>query len=120
MKAMRIPLRIVFYKSSGQWVAHCLEFDLCGHGMEKRDAILMLAEAIRIQLAETIESQNPLNLFSPADSEIFARFAAGKDDPHVANAELRMVVDTFQIEPAESREYSDEVESEVSLEVAVV
>ncbi|MBL8828686.1 MAG: hypothetical protein JNM18_17025 [Planctomycetaceae bacterium] len=120
MKAMRIPLRIVFYKSSGLWVAHCLEFDLCGHGDEKRDAIQMLSEAIRIQLDETIQSQNPRNLFSPADSEIFARFAAGKDDLDATHGELRFSVDSFQIEPAETREYTEDIELQSPLEVVRV
>ena len=27
---LRVPLRVVFYKEDGDWIAHCLEFDLLG------------------------------------------------------------------------------------------
>jgi len=76
MKSLRIPLRVVFYPEDGGWIAHCLEFDLLGSGGTKQDAIESLAEAIRLQVEESVRSANPRNLFSPADGEYFERFAA--------------------------------------------
>lgn len=35
---LRVPLRCVFYREQSQWIAHCLEFDLAGHGTTKEKA----------------------------------------------------------------------------------
>jgi predicted RNase H-like HicB family nuclease len=106
MMKMRIPLRAVFYLDGGHWVAHCLEFDLMGHGETRQEALSMLSEAIAIQIEATVRHQNPANLFSPADGRIFAMFAAGKD---VAFAKLEIEkrpVASVTIEDVETREYS--------------
>ena len=77
---LRIPLRVVFYRDEdGDWIAHCLEFDLCGHGDSHESALDMLADAISIQVVESIEANNPDNLFNPADKLFFTMFAAGSD-----------------------------------------
>ena len=72
-----IPLRIVFYKEEGEWVAHCLEFDLLGDGPTKEDAMHCLVEAISLQLESSMEHNNPGILFSPAPGEFLQKFAAG-------------------------------------------
>jgi hypothetical protein len=106
MKPFRIPLRVVFYQEEGQWVAHCLEFDLCGDGPDKESALDSLAGAIRIQLDESIRQNNPRNLFSPADSETHEKFFAGKDTAHL---ELTLDdTDPVVIEQTEFREYVSE------------
>src|SRR5438445_2162924 len=91
MKALRIPLRVVFYKEEGDWVAHCLEFDLIGDGPTKEDALKDLSQAIAIQVEASLEHNNPANLFTSADWKYHARFAAGKDvaDGLVEIQELR-------------------------------
>ena len=38
-KALRVPVRVVFYREDGEWVAHCLEFDLIGDGTTKQEAL---------------------------------------------------------------------------------
>lgn len=77
--AYRIPLRIVFYNEFGDWVAHCLEFDLCGHGASKAKALKSLAASLRLQVLKAIEFGNWENLFTGADPDICERFFAGKD-----------------------------------------
>lgn len=104
-ETLRIPLRIVFYIEDGEWVAHCLEFDLVGTGDTRKEAIDLLGEAIFLQVQATIEHDNPANLFTPASGEVLRRFAAGKD---VATAALELKpihTDQFEIAYAECREY---------------
>jgi hypothetical protein len=79
MNDLRVPLRVVLYTDDGNWIAHCLEFDLLGDGATKPAAIETLVEAIRLQIEETVRHDNPANLFSPASGEIFELFAAGSD-----------------------------------------
>jgi hypothetical protein len=108
MKPLRISLRIVFYKEEGQWIAHCLEFDLCGNGPTKRDASASLCEAMAIQIKQTVEHNNTKNLFVPADGEFFQMFAAGEN---IARADLSMTVcgdEDVVIESTESRVYADD------------
>ena len=107
MKPLRISLRILFYKEEKHWIAHCLEFDLVGHGKTQKNAWEMLLKAIAIQFAASIQHKNPENLFSPADGKFFAMFAAGKD----------IALGTMEFEPLhngitmgeeiQTREYSD-------------
>ena len=79
MRTFHIPLRIVFYKEEGDWVAHCLEFDLLGDGRTKEDALERLVEAIGLQLEASLEHDNPPNLFSPAPGKYLEMFAAGRN-----------------------------------------
>ena len=108
MKTFRIPLRVVFYKEAESWIAHCLEFDLCGDGLTKEDAAKSLDQSIRLQIEASVKNNNPRNLFSPAASEIQERFFAGK---HTAEGELRITLDSTDhviFEPPDYREYSDD------------
>jgi len=36
---LRVPLRVLFYKDDGDWIAHCLEFDLLGDGAASGEAL---------------------------------------------------------------------------------
>ena len=90
MNPLRIPLQVVFYEEEGQWVAHCLQFDLVGVAETKESAINQLNEAIGIQIRNSIESGNLRNLFTPADSEYFQRFAEASD---IAESELRVSIE---------------------------
>jgi len=78
MPSFHIPLRVVFYKEDGDWIAHCLECDLIGHGATREAALECLTEAIVLQLEFSIEQDNIDNLFRPAPAEFFAKFATGK------------------------------------------
>jgi predicted RNase H-like HicB family nuclease len=103
---LRIPLRVVFYREGGEWVAHCLEFDLLGAGSTKESAIEQLGEAVSLQIAASVEHNNPANLFSPADGRFHRMFAAGRD---VAVGEFVLPgihAGNVQIERAEFREYA--------------
>ena len=107
MKPMRIPLRVVFYPEDGEWIAHCLEFDLLGSGETKQEAVESLAEAIRLQVDESLRHDNPRNLFTPADGEFFEMFAAGRE---IAAGELRIEPSelsqaSLTIERTDAREY---------------
>ncbi|MEX0676621.1 MAG: hypothetical protein WD063_06070 [Pirellulales bacterium] len=108
MKTFRVPLRVVFYKEEGSWIAHCLEFDLCGDGSTKIDALRSLDESINVQVQESMEHDNPRNLFSPAPSEVWEKFFAGKD---VAVGELKLTaepVEHMTFEGSAYREYSED------------
>lgn len=76
-QAMRISLRVVFYRERDSWIAHCLEFDLIGNGATRFEATGILIEAIALECRTSIEHDNPANLFCPADGECFMMFAAG-------------------------------------------
>ena len=109
MKPLRVPLHVVFYPEDEEWIAHCLEFDLLGSGLTKQDAVESLAEAIRLQVDESIRHDSPRNLFSPADGEFFEMFAAGRE---IAEGELRIEAASLSkapvlIESAEVREYAN-------------
>jgi predicted RNase H-like HicB family nuclease len=103
MTNLRVPLRIVFYPEAGSWVAHCLEFDLAGDGTTKEAALMELSEAIRLQIEATVEHGNFRNLFTPADGEVFAKFAAGKD---ITLGELHIAIEPVHIDQAQMREYA--------------
>lgn len=101
----RIPLRIVFYRDDGAWVAHCLEFDLCGDGATREDAIQNLVEAMRIQLEVSLENDNPANLFSPADAKYHQMYFAGRDVAACELAIARIHRENISIEDVHCREY---------------
>lgn len=79
MQTLRVPIRVVFYREEGAWIAHCLEFDLLGDGETLQEALERLFAAIQIQVEATLEYGNPANLFSPADGKYLRMFAAGED-----------------------------------------
>ncbi len=110
MKSLSMPLRVVFYKDEADWVAHCLEFDLCGHGRTKLSALKSLSTAIQIQIEQSIAHDNPANLFTPADGEVFQRFAAGR---HIATGKLQVRLKSKSklvvIEGTDAREYTEEL-----------
>lgn len=108
MKSFRIPLRVVFYREDDRWVAHCLEFDLCGDGESQSKALLSLSDAIGIQLQESIEHKNLRNLLSPAPSDIQEKFFAGH---HTAEGDLKLQiksVDHVELGEPEYREYCED------------
>ena len=105
---LRVPIRVVFYVEGESWVAHCLEFDLVGDGSTKEEAIEALSTAIAIQVGATLEFENPANLFTPADGELFQRYAEGVD---VADGEMTVWMSRLRsslpiIESVEAREYT--------------
>ncbi|MSR59330.1 MAG: hypothetical protein EXS05_17085 [Planctomycetaceae bacterium] len=107
MKILRVPIHIVFYLEEGDWVAHCLEFDICGNGETKREAAESLVQAVKIQIEQSLNHNNPANLFCPAEGKYFEMFAAGKN---ITNAELEMhfdPIDSVNLEEPQSREYSE-------------
>ena len=89
MDGLRIPLRVVFYQEDGDWVAHCLEFDLVGAAASREEAMQLLSDSIFVQVKATAKSKNLKNLFRPADSEYFQKFAEGDD---IAQGTLEVVV----------------------------
>jgi hypothetical protein len=77
----RMPIRVVFYHDVSDptvWIAHCLEFDLMGHGATQKKSLKMLKDAIGIQVRNTIDSGNFRNLFTSAPAEFQMMFARGK------------------------------------------
>jgi predicted RNase H-like HicB family nuclease len=108
MKKLSIRLRAVFYMQEDRWVAHCLEFNLCGDGDTQREALESMSEAVACQVENAVENGNPDDLFSPADGKFFRMFASGK---YVAVGKLEIHVpenENIVIEGIEAREYSDD------------
>jgi len=104
MATLRVPVRVVFYQEENLWVAHCLEFDLLGHGTTHEQALELLSEAIHTQVEASVEFENPANLFSPADGKYFRMFAAGSDAAHGA---IDLQVSNVVIDDTCSREYRE-------------
>src|SRR4051794_21113549 len=102
MPHLRIPLRVVYYRDDGAWVAHCLEFNLMGDGQTQTAALKELDAAISLQVEATLESGNWSNLFNPAPGKFLEMFAAGKD---VAHGELHIQGDELEISELSAREY---------------
>jgi hypothetical protein len=105
-RPLNIPIRIVFYRDSDRWVAHCLEFDLMGDGQTKREAAEALGQAIGIQVEEVARSGNAQNLLNPAPAEYWKMYAQGRN---VADGDLRIEMHYHNVEiPTEDfREYAD-------------
>lgn len=109
--ALRLSLRVVFYKDKDDWIAHCLEFDLAGDGRTQLLAFDGLTKAIAIQLEKSLEHDNLSNLFSPADGRIFEMFAAGHDvvegTLEVVGVIERLRSASPMITGVDAREYAD-------------
>ncbi len=82
MNAYRIPLQIVLYKEDGDWIAHCLNFDIAGDGATIEESLKRLEIAVGIQVEEAFKHGNLDNLFSPAESKFWRMFAEGRDVVH--------------------------------------
>jgi predicted RNase H-like HicB family nuclease len=106
MTPLSIALRIVCFREGDAWFAHCLEFDLIGDGPTKAEALEELADAIRIQIEFSIEHGNVSNLFSPADGDLFLKFAAGKKSEFAAGA-LLMQIEPITIDAVEIHELEE-------------
>ena len=104
---MRVPLRVVLYREDGDWIAHCLEFDLIGDGTTKEKALASLSEAILLQLEVSIKHNAPENLFRPAEGRFFRMFAMGKN---TAAGEFRLKCGSVEVEidSTETREYCED------------
>jgi predicted RNase H-like HicB family nuclease len=104
-ETLRIPLRVVFYKEEGAWIAHCLEFDLIGDGETREEAMDQLGRAVLLQVEASVQTNNPANLFSPADGNVLRMFAAGNDIALAAIEFKEIHSANVQIDRAECREY---------------
>jgi len=105
MQTLRVPIRVVFYRDDGSWIAHCLEFDLLGDGETREVALEKLSQAIRIQVEATRDFGNPANLFSPADGKFFRMFAAGENVAAPGASMEFEPLDHITIEHVELREF---------------
>jgi hypothetical protein len=114
-KTFHISLRIVFYKQGRSWIAHCLEFDLCGDGATKKSALSSLSKSIGLELKHSLVHNNWANLFTPAPSEVQAMFFSGKA---TAQGEMRLKVeptDEVIFEEQVYREYSGDLPAASSM-----
>jgi hypothetical protein len=103
-KACRVPLRIVFYKEGTAWIAHCLEFDLCGDGKTRRAALVSLSNAIAVQVKFSVKNGNLKNLFSPAPSDVQAMFFSGKA---TGEGEIELKIEKIKGVVFEDQEYRE-------------
>ncbi len=105
-QTLRTPIRIVLYREDDLWIAHCLEFDLCGHGESWEEALTMLADAVVVQIDFSLEHNCGTNLFSPAEGRFFEMFAAGENRA-LAELEIEFRSDRVEIQSVDAREYRD-------------
>lgn len=103
---LRIPLRVVFYREGGDWIAHCLEFDLLGDGSTIEKALKCLDDAIVTQIDVSLKHDNVANLFSPADGKFLRMFSAGKDIAALGQIEIKF--HNVVIENTAYRKYQDD------------
>lgn len=114
--AANMPIRVVFYREDDRWIAHCLEFDLVGDGDTRREATDSLADAIGVQVKESLGSGNLANLFSPAPAEYWRKFAQGR---HVADDGLDITLRDDGVDiPAGDFRDSEEIGSDPRLAAA--
>jgi hypothetical protein len=110
-KTFRVPLRVVFYRESGSWIAHCLEFDLVGDGQTKADALGCLSDAVVLQVEASLAHNNMANLFTPADGKYLEMYAAGHDISagmlEITEIVERLKLSSPVIEGVETRQYDD-------------
>jgi hypothetical protein len=106
-KKLRIPLRVVYYQDDGDWIAHCLEFDLIGDGPTKMEAARQLEKAIATQFDCFLENDDIHNLFSPAPAEIQRLFAEAEDEPN-ATLTIERVDDRVDFSSISSRAVQSE------------
>ena len=102
MRKLRIPLRVVFYQDEGDWIAHCLEFDLLGDGPTKEEAARQLEKAIATQFECFLENRDINNLFCPAPAEIQRMFAEADDEPNVM-LKIEPIGNTVEFDEIRSR-----------------
>jgi hypothetical protein len=104
MAQLKVPIRVVFYRTENLWWAHCLEFDLMGDGESQQEALHALAVAVEMAIADLIEHGDISTLFSPAEGGVFLRFAAGTSTP-IDSAALELDFPEIRIERPEVREF---------------
>jgi hypothetical protein len=109
MKPLRVPLRAVLYKEGKHWIAQCLEFDLCGDGDTREQAMSQLCQCILVQVQASIKHKNLAALFSPAEGRFFEMFALGTHFESESCAALTLKIDLapVAIEKFEAREYAE-------------
>jgi predicted RNase H-like HicB family nuclease len=107
VEKLRIGIRVVFYKESGFWVAHCLEMDVMGHGKEREKALENLSAAVLLQIENSVSANNHANIFMPADARFFEMYAAGKDtlDGECVLKNIESTKDDITLQGVEMREY---------------
>lgn len=108
MNHFNVPLRIVLYRENGQWVAHCLELDVCGSGSTRPEALESLRESVFMQLKFSIEHDTPENFFRPAPSDIQQLFFKGRDaNRHAVNLSFELS-EHVVVDSIETREYEED------------
>jgi hypothetical protein len=110
MKTFRLPLKAVLYREDGRWIAHCLELDVIGDGPTVRKAMKEMFKAMAAQIQFCVKHNCRENLFVPADKELWAMFATGKNiaEGEVIFRELKKKKSPVEIEDFEARAYSEE------------
>jgi hypothetical protein len=119
-KTARMPIRVVFYRDESDkavWIAHCLEFDLLGHGETRKKAMRMLAESVAIQIQNSQRTGNYANLFNPAPAEFQMMFAQGRDSAPVA-FDFDSPSGNFEIGQVEARLFRNDVSGKKKLSLA--
>lgn len=87
-----IRLDILIKKEEDYYIGHCLQFDIvatddCLQGVQK--AILDLCAA---HISFSIENDNTEHMFSPAPSDIWAKYYALTNDPACSTDQRELVV----------------------------
>ena len=71
IRSIGLNLRVLGYQEDGEWVAHCLEMDVVGHGRSFRTAMNDLRELILMQVTFAMTQNMPSLLDHPAPPDLF-------------------------------------------------
>jgi predicted RNase H-like HicB family nuclease len=79
MDRMRISLDGVFWKEDGRWYVQFLQTGVVGDGETRAEAMATAVDALMVQVAATVQANNPNNLFARIDPDMSQMFARGHD-----------------------------------------
>ena len=74
MPKIRVTLRIVVYRESRLWLAHCLELDIVAEGTTSAAAVKDLLDLCLLQIDVAGEEGDLESIFRPAPPEIWKMF----------------------------------------------
>lgn len=67
-------LDVLLYREDGEWIAHCLQFDLVEAGATPEEAEESLSGVIQHHIQWALEDNDMEHLFHPAPPEVWKKF----------------------------------------------
>jgi predicted RNase H-like HicB family nuclease len=73
--ATKDSVHVLVYLDEGAWLAHCLEFDLLGHGDSPREAVKTLLGVIETHFDHLRETGREEDIYNPAPHDFWKKLA---------------------------------------------